>query len=88
MPDGKFLDWIKQDLHNTKYGPPDEALTELMEEAKRLIRLYLERATKLRPSAVARELTSLAMSSQCRREAREPGPAGDCRDVGDQSKYR
>ncbi len=60
MPDRRLLEWLKQDLRNVEHGPPDEALTELVEEAKRIIKLYLERPKKLRPPAVARELNSLA----------------------------
>ena len=60
MPDGRLLQWLKQDLHNSEHGPSDEALSELVEDAERLIKLYLERPTKLRPSMVAGELNSLA----------------------------
>jgi hypothetical protein len=60
MPDGRLLEWLKQDLRNSEHGPSDEALIELGEDAKRIIKLYLERPEKLRPSAVARELNSLA----------------------------
>lgn len=60
MTDGKLLDWLECDLHKSEHGPSNEALSELVDDAKRLIKLYLERATKLRPSAVARELNSLA----------------------------
>lgn len=71
MPDGKLLDWLKQDLHNTKHGPSDEALIQLIEDAKRLIKLYLERPTKLRPSAVARQMTSLATNLEKAAKAAE-----------------
>lgn len=60
MPDARLLDWLKHDLQNIEHGPSDEALIELVEDTKRLIKLYLQRPEKLRPSAVARELTSLA----------------------------
>ncbi len=60
MPNGRLLEWLKQDLQHIEHGPPDEALIELVEDAKRIIKLYLERPEKLRPSAVARELNSLA----------------------------
>lgn len=71
MPDGKLLDWLKQDLHKSEHGPSDEALSELVVNAKRLIKLYLERATKLRPSAVARQLTSLATNLEKAAKAAE-----------------
>lgn len=60
MPDGRLLEWLKQDLRNIEHGPSDEALIELVEDAKRIIKLYLERPEKLRPSAVAGELNKLA----------------------------
>jgi hypothetical protein len=62
MPGRKLLGWLKHDLQHLEHGPSDEALIELVEDAKRLIKLYLERPERLRPSAVARELKSLAMN--------------------------
>jgi hypothetical protein len=60
MPEGRLVAWLEQGLREVEHGPSDEALTELVEDAKRIIKLYLERPRKLRPSAVARELNSLA----------------------------
>lgn len=60
MPDGRLLEWLKQDLRYSEHSPSDEALIELVEDAQRIIELYLERPRKLRPSVVARELNSLA----------------------------
>lgn len=60
MPDGRLVEWLRQDLHDVEHGPSDEVLAALVEDAKCLIKLYLERPKKLRPSAVARELNSLA----------------------------
>lgn len=60
MPDGRLLEWLKHDLRDVEDGPSGEALLELVEEAKRILALYQERPKKLRPSAVARELNSLA----------------------------
>jgi hypothetical protein len=60
MPDGSLLKWLKQDLQSIENGPPEEALTELVEDAKRIIKLHLERPKRLRPSTVARKLNSLA----------------------------
>lgn len=60
MPDGTLFAWLKRDLQDIEHGPSDEALTELVEDANRIIKLYLQRPEKLRPSMVARELTSLA----------------------------
>ncbi|MGO4389497.1 hypothetical protein AB4Y85_18385 [Microvirga sp. 2YAF29] len=60
MPDGRLFQWLRHDLQPLEPGPSDEALIELVEDAKRITKLYLERPRKLRPSAVARELTSLA----------------------------
>lgn len=56
----KLLKWLKHDLQGIEHGPSDEALTELVEDAKRLIKLYLDRPRKLRPSAVSGELNKLA----------------------------
>ena len=58
MPDGRLLQWLRRDLQNIEHGPSDEALIELVEDAKRLIKLYLERPERLRPSAVAGELNN------------------------------
>jgi hypothetical protein len=60
MPEGRLLEWLKKDLQRLEHAPSDEALIELVEDAKRLIKLYLERPERLRSSAVARELNSLA----------------------------
>jgi len=60
MPDGRLLEWLKHDLRDGEHSPSDETVLELIEDAKRLITLYLRRPEKLRPSAVARELNSLA----------------------------
>src|SRR5690349_19489795 len=59
-PDGGLLEWLKQDLRHFEHGPSDEALVSLVEDTKRIIRVYLERRVRLRPSAVARQLDSLA----------------------------
>jgi hypothetical protein len=55
-----LVGWLRQDLRDVDNGPSDEALIGLVEDAKRVIRLYLERPEKLRPSAIARELNNLA----------------------------
>ncbi|ANY80489.1 hypothetical protein BB934_21485 [Microvirga ossetica] len=60
MSDERLVEWLKKDLHKSEHGPSDESLTELVNDAKRLIKLYLERPTRLRPSAVTRELNALA----------------------------
>ena len=43
MPDGRRLQWLKHDWQNIEPGRSDEALSELVEVANRLIRLYLKR---------------------------------------------
>jgi hypothetical protein len=60
MLDGRLLEWLKHDLRDVGHGLSDEALLELIENAKRIITLYQRRPEKLRPSAAARELNSLA----------------------------
>jgi hypothetical protein len=62
MPDEKLLDWLQRDLQNIDHRPSNEVLIELVEDAKRIIKLYRERPETLRPSAVARELNSLAIN--------------------------
>jgi len=61
LPDRRLLEWLKQDLRDVKHGPSEEALIGLVEDARRIIQLYLARPAKIRPSAMARELNSLAM---------------------------
>lgn len=60
MPDSRLLKWLQQDLRNARNSPSDEALTALVEDTKRVISLYLDQPEKPRPSAVAREMNSLA----------------------------
>jgi hypothetical protein len=50
------LEWLTQDLQDIEHGPSDEALVELVEDARRITKLYLERPKKLRPSMLADEL--------------------------------
>jgi hypothetical protein len=71
MPDGRLLEWLRQDLCDVEHGPSDEALTELVEDTERIIKLYLARPEKLRPSSVARELNSLATNVEKAAKAAE-----------------
>ncbi|MXQ14907.1 hypothetical protein, partial [Microvirga makkahensis] len=65
------MEWLKHDLRDVEHGPSDEALSVLMEDAERLIKLYLERPEKLRPSAVAGELNELAKGVETAAKAAE-----------------
>jgi hypothetical protein len=60
MPDGSLVEWLTRDLGHRENSPPVESSVELVEQAELAIRRYLGRPKKLRPSAVARELTRLA----------------------------
>jgi hypothetical protein len=65
------MGWLKQDLRDVENGPSDEALIGLVEDAKRIIKLHLDRPEKLRPSAIARELNNLAKGFEKAAEAAE-----------------
>ncbi len=71
MPDQRLLEWLKLDLQRLEHAPSDEALIELIEDSKRLSKLYLERPRKLRPSAVAGELDKLAKGFEMAAKAAE-----------------
>lgn len=59
--DRTLVEWLKEDLRSAERCTSEEALIELVENTRRIIELYLEHPKKLRPSAVSRELDSLAM---------------------------
>jgi hypothetical protein len=98
MLDGRLLDWLKDDLQGIEHGPSDEALSELVEDVKRIIKLYLERPEKLRPSAVAGELNKLASGFEKAAKAAErlgnqgllliSAMSGANLDTGDHSMWR
>jgi len=75
MPDSRLVQWLRDDLQHLEHGPSGEALSELVEDTKRIITLYLKRPNKLRPSAVARELESLA--THLEKAAKAAGKLGD-----------
>jgi hypothetical protein len=52
--------WLQRDLSRLEHIPSREVLEQLAAEAERIIPLYLRRPAKLRPSALERELVSLA----------------------------
>jgi hypothetical protein len=71
MQGQRLLEWLKHDLRDVEHGPSSEALTELIEDTRRIITLYLERPEKLRPSIVANELNKLAKSLEKAAKAAE-----------------
>jgi hypothetical protein len=60
MSTEQLVEWLKCDLQDARPIPSGDVLVAFVEDAKRIIKLHLERPKRLRPSAVARKLNTLA----------------------------